>query len=100
MDRDIVITSIYEIVIHANKLASKTMSNLLFPKHVKAYQSLHQWTHNIGYANLWDKSQHTLSIQTCERSIIEQVVITFIENFTKLPMNVDQVKVSKEVSKS
>ena len=99
MDSDFVITSIYEIVIYAKKLNRKTMSNILFPKHVKSFKSLNQWTHNIGYANLWDKSQHTLSIQTCERSIIEQVVITFIENFRKQSMNIEKVKVSTEVTK-
>ena len=32
------------------------------------WQDVTQWTHNIGYANDWDKPQHTLSKWTFEHS--------------------------------
>ena len=69
-------TTICESLVYANKLASKTMSKILSPKMcevilTKWYQSLHQWTHNVGYANQLVKSQHTLSTRTCECNSIE-----------------------------
>ena len=51
MDNDIVITSIYEIVIYAKKLNSKTMSNIIFPKHV-------------NHTNLYINELITLGIQS------------------------------------
>ena len=80
---------------------AKTMSKILSPKMcevilTKWHQSLHQWTHNIGYDNKWVKSQHTLSTRTCEWNSIVYVVITLIKNCRKLQMNVGKVKVSKE----
>ena len=53
------------------------------------WQDVTQWTHNLGYANDWDKPQHTLSKWTCEYHI-QYVLTTFIKNGTRLPNNIEQ----------